>query len=168
MIAELRAAGARILTDTKLVAVHADPSAGSTGLELEWDNGAKTGADTVLLNLPRHALNALSPASVLFREATPRARQLFDCSRESAQANYTREASAKIYAVYKDAWWHSTLGLVEGEVKEPSDPPVYIRYHDGPIRCSGRPPPSTPAASPAVRGLNPGPGPKEHASKRQF
>ena len=27
------------------------------------------------------------------------------------------------------------LGLWEGEVREASDPPVYIRYHDGPLRC---------------------------------
>ena len=104
-------------------------------MSLEWHDGLRTSAASVMLNLPRHALNALAPSSVLFREATPTARRLFDCSRESAQLNYTREASAKVYLVYEDAWWRTRLGLFEGEVREPSDPPVYIRYHDGPVRC---------------------------------
>ena len=51
---------------------------------------------------------------------------------------WTQEASVKTYAVYEDAWWGTKLGLWEGEVRETSsDPPVYIRFHDGPLRCAG-------------------------------
>ena len=147
MLHALRAAGAHLVAGAQLAAVRADPSAGSTGVVLEWssnrrslfadiDGALTTIADSVLLNLPRHAVNALAPSSVLFGdEATRLARRLYDCSRESAQANYTREASVKVYLVYADAWWRTKLGLREGEVREPADPPVYIRYHDGPVKC---------------------------------
>ena len=140
MLTALRSAGAHILSEQQCIAVRADPDSAS-GLLLEWRGGGRTAAANVLLNLPRHALNALDKSSVLFGdEATPRARALYDCSRESAQANYTREASVKVYAVYKDAWWRTKLGLVEGEVRDVgSGPPVYIRYHDGPVRCASAP-----------------------------
>lgn len=153
MLEALRAAGVQLITGVQLAAVHPHP-ASSTGVILEWSEGvtaavedatssssriaarATTLADAALLNLPRHALNALAPSSILFgEEATKLARRLYECSRESAQVNYTREASVKVYAVYEDAWWRTKLGLRAGEVREPSDPPLYIRYHDGPVRC---------------------------------
>ena len=102
---------------------------------LRWKDGGSTVADSVLLNLPRHALNRLSRDSLLFTDGRPLARALYNCSRETSQANYSAEASVKVYLVYEDAWWRTRLGLVQGEVHAPSDPPIYIRYHDGPVRC---------------------------------
>ena len=134
MLLALRRAGAHLFLQTELVAVR-----GGDGNKvlLEWRGGAHTVATNVLLNLPRHAIHALDSSSVLFTEATPLARSLYDCSRESAVANYTAEASVKVYLLYPDAWWRTRLGLVEGELHSVSDPPLYIRYHDGPTRCNG-------------------------------
>ena len=74
------------------------------------------------------------------RQAPAASRALYNCSKE-LYGNYTDEASVKVYVVYEDAWWRTTLGLLEGEVRSPSsapsDPPVYIRYHDGPVNCDG-------------------------------
>jgi len=133
MVAELRAAGAHLQLHKELDAVHAHPR--PTGAVLRWKDGGSTVADSVLLNLPRHALNRLSRDSLLFTDGRPLARALYNCSRETSQANYSAEASVKVYLVYEDAWWRTRLGLVQGEVHAPSDPPMYIRYHDGPVRC---------------------------------
>jgi hypothetical protein len=139
MLSALRAAGVHVATRMRLAGVHAAPASANARLLLEWEGGGSTLADAALLNMPRHAINALSDDSLLFTDSTPRARSLLGCSRESSQANYTREASVKIYLVYADAWWHTLLNLTEGEVRDPSssptDPPLYLRYHDGPIRC---------------------------------
>ena len=45
----------------------------------------------------------------------------------------------KVYVAYEEAWWQTKLGLFEGELDDNStNPPLKIRYHDGPtIKSAG-------------------------------
>jgi hypothetical protein len=138
MMKQLSAKGVQMFLGHKLDAIH---GSGPRGAELVWATEGQQGSVTtyaeegVLLNLPRHALQALRPDSVIFQETTADTQQLFRCSAE-LYGNESTEACAKVYFVYEDAWWITKLGLVEGEVKSlETDPPIYIRYHDGPTQC---------------------------------
>lgn len=139
MMKQLSAMGVRTALWHRLEAIY--PS-GPHDVQLVWKEGNATSkhvtkASSVFLNFPRHAVNSLQPGSVLFTEAPAPTQQLFSCSPENYGHEET-EASVKVYMVYEEAWWISKLGLKEGEVKSlQTDPPLYIRYHDGPTHCRG-------------------------------
>lgn len=110
-------------------------ASGPEDVKLLWAEGGETRSKGVFLNLPRHAVNALISDSVIFQEAPAQTKQLLRCSAE-LYGNESTEASVKVYLIYEDAWWISKLNLDEGEVEAlETNPPIYIRYHDGPTQC---------------------------------
>mmetsp|Transcript_79715 Transcript_79715/g.141123 ORF Transcript_79715/g.141123 Transcript_79715/m.141123 type:complete len:487 (+) Transcript_79715:62-1522(+) len=139
MMQQLSTRGVHMLLHHKLDAIYA---LGEHDVKLLWNEGSAipekvTRADVVFLNLPRHGLNNLAPDSVVFKESPALTQELFTCTAEN-YGNESKEAAVKVYLIYEDAWWLTILGLKEGEVHSLStDPPVYIRYHDGPTHCQG-------------------------------
>lgn len=137
MISHLSSMGVRMTLGHKLEAIRASDA---QGLKLLWATGrgseqSETDSDSVFLNLPRHAVKALSADSVIFQESPAQTQELLKCSAE-LYGNQSTEASVKVYLIYEDAWWISKLGLREGEVHAlTTDPPIYLRYHDGPTQC---------------------------------
>eukprot|EP00747_Dinoflagellata_sp_TGD_P120913 gnl/TRDRNA2_/TRDRNA2_173347_c0_seq5.p1 gnl/TRDRNA2_/TRDRNA2_173347_c0~~gnl/TRDRNA2_/TRDRNA2_173347_c0_seq5.p1 ORF type:complete len:314 (+),score=38.36 gnl/TRDRNA2_/TRDRNA2_173347_c0_seq5:41-982(+) len=138
MMKQLSTRGVRMMLKHRLEAIY---PLDSHDVELLWAVGgatgeyAKTRSSSVFLNLPRHALNNLRTDSVIFTEASQQRKQLFTCTPEN-YGNESMEASVKVYLLYEDAWWLTKLGLKEGEVQSlKTEPPIYIRYHDGPFHC---------------------------------
>lgn len=132
MMAQLSSKGVRMMLRKRLEAIHAS---GPRDIKLLWAGGDETHSTGVFLNLPRHAVEALSSDSVIFQEAPAPTQQLLRCSAE-LDGHESMEASVKVYLIYEDAWWISKLSLYEGEVEAlETNPPIYIRYHDGPTQC---------------------------------
>lgn len=135
MVEQLQLAGVRIFTKHRLDDIF---EFDTNGAKLIWaGREISTRADNVLLNLPRHAIMALGGNSVIHRASSSSTSALLSCSDEVGGSK-EKEATVKVYLVYEDAWWITKLGLREGEPKFlETDPPLAIRYHDGPIQCGG-------------------------------
>eukprot|EP00958_Prasinococcus_capsulatus_P029648 scaffold7589_cov403-Prasinococcus_capsulatus_cf.AAC.3 len=108
-------------------------AAQSTGdglMKLQFADGSSVKAKRVMLNIPKDALEALDPSSLLFNDGavTPRTQTFLKA--------VTVGAMNKVYVFYEDAWWASKLGLMEGTFKNLTDvAPFNGRYHDGPLKC---------------------------------
>eukprot|EP00935_MAST-01C_sp_MAST-1C-sp1_P000756 g756.t1 len=95
-------------------------------VELQFRDGTKVTASSVMINMPRNALDGLSPDS-LTNTANPN---------KNLQDSVTVSGQNKVYIYYEDAWWANKLGLMEGNFNSNwGRVPLAGRYHDGPLKC---------------------------------
>mmetsp|Transcript_127194 Transcript_127194/g.283575 ORF Transcript_127194/g.283575 Transcript_127194/m.283575 type:complete len:544 (+) Transcript_127194:62-1693(+) len=157
MLEQLEAAGGRLFRGHRLSALDVLPSydvrrSGSAlplsnrAVALNFSNALTAIVRIAMLNLPRPALLGVAGLTDLIK---PRTQQMLRCDsaeipvmpppllHSSGAAKNAREGGAKAYAYYEDAWWVSKLNLTEGHYRdETADPPLAIRYHDGPVECA--------------------------------
>eukprot|EP00928_Gymnodinium_smaydae_P031409 TRINITY_DN23057_c0_g1_i1.p1 TRINITY_DN23057_c0_g1~~TRINITY_DN23057_c0_g1_i1.p1 ORF type:complete len:549 (-),score=78.90 TRINITY_DN23057_c0_g1_i1:67-1635(-) len=153
MLEQFEAAGGRLFRGHRLDGIKmeaaTDPLPSSASLptsgrnmSLRFQNGRAVHARLVLLNLPRSVLLRIKGLDTAMSDRT---RKIFACDSvtlpilpppllHSSASNSS--GGVKAYAYYADAWWISKLNLTRGKYRdETQDPPLAIRYHDGPVEC---------------------------------
>ena len=138
MLGELMTKGTQVYWGFLLKAVRA-PDNGETNVTsvLEFEDLSSSTAtpsivevssESVLLNIPGNAMNALAPDSIIFQDSTPRTKNKL--------CNINTVLMVKVYANYENAWWYNDLGLMNGRfTDEKVVAPLHGRYHDGPTKC---------------------------------
>ena len=128
MLERIESAGAGVHFAATVTAVTPAPSISPNASRLTFATGQSVTADTLVLNMPRNAIEHLSNISLIFSKASPRVNRLL--------SSVLTVPMVKIYAWYDDAWWSTKLGRMEGSFNDQSGAaPLEGRYHDGPQRC---------------------------------
>lgn len=145
MVDLIKSKGGQVFLGARLQDLIPQPDGSSS---LIFEDGSTVSATEVLLNLPRTPLKNLAT----FRAATPeRTTKMQDCIKFDLPEDMFQPGSRmsfggsldKAYAFYDDAWWHNTLGKIEGQWPEnafiPMNTsqgiPIGIHFNDGPVRC---------------------------------
>jgi len=129
MLGHLRHAGALVQLGAEVTGVEKM----AEGWRLHFLTGSSVEVVSLVLNLPRVVLSGIPGLQETLAGRWP----AVSCVERKFPKGVTEgRASAKVYAVYEDAWWVSRLGLVRGTLEDmDTDPPVSIHYHDGEVLC---------------------------------
>ena len=144
MLGQLESAGGQTFFGKALTGIFAADEADAAptnNVRLAFADGSEVSASRVLFNIPRNALEALDPASLLFQKAANTTCEYLG----DVAVNHT----VKVFAIYEDAWWNRILGLVQGTFTDLTDvaplqgpswgaPQVAVRRNESSLRPSAR------------------------------
>eukprot|EP00933_Yihiella_yeosuensis_P073693 TRINITY_DN82408_c0_g1_i1.p1 TRINITY_DN82408_c0_g1~~TRINITY_DN82408_c0_g1_i1.p1 ORF type:complete len:541 (-),score=100.53 TRINITY_DN82408_c0_g1_i1:26-1546(-) len=143
MLDIVRAAGGQLFLETPLK----DVVPQQDGAILDFGSKGSVKVEQVLLNLPRGPLTSMPN---LRKNTADRTQKMQDCIKFDLPSDFFKpgtfdlgESLSKAYAFYEDAWWHTKVHKVTGQLPENAFTPlntsvgipIGIHFNDGPVRC---------------------------------
>jgi len=147
MLDKLKPLGLRIFLDAPVVDIKPGSTSSASTTSLVFANGTATASGTVMLNLPRNKLLALTSLRTTLPERTLKTLECvkFDApKKEFPQPMDTATGLTKAYLYYSDAWWHTKLNLTSGQFPHNAFHPIEtsvgigigVHWNDGPVLCT--------------------------------